>query len=92
MKYLSLLILLSLNSSCFHIAKALPSNFAKEYCSCRFVMNQTDEYCEDYVTLEQLQVGSYEVDEERKIVRARWLGVESEAMHYSKFSGCGLSR
>ncbi|MDF1563242.1 MAG: amidase [Deltaproteobacteria bacterium] len=65
---------------------------AKEVCSCRFVMNQTAEYCQAW-TKASPPVATFRVDEKHKVVSAAALGLWSgRARWISATEGCRLER
>lgn len=67
----------------------LPGFTAKEYCSCRFVMGQSDGYCRGYVA-QWLPISGIAVDEAGKKVTARGTGVLRSARWLSAREGCRL--
>lgn len=67
----------------------LPGFTAKEYCSCRFVMGQTDAYCRGYVQ-QWLPISEITVDEAARTVTARGTGVLRSARWLSPRQGCRL--
>jgi hypothetical protein len=67
----------------------LPAFTAKEYCSCRFVMGQSDEYCRGYVK-QWLPISAITVDEAAKAVTARGTGLSRTARWLSPREGCRL--
>jgi hypothetical protein len=62
---------------------------AKEYCSCRFVMNNPSDYCRRYV--KQWLPSTIDEDTPNKHITARGLGRESEARWEGQRQGCRLS-
>jgi hypothetical protein len=67
----------------------LPGFSAKEYCSCRFVMGQSDAYCRGYVR-QWLPISELTVDEAARTVAARGTGVLRSARWLSPRQGCRL--
>lgn len=67
----------------------LPAFTAKEYCSCRFVMGQSDEYCRGYVE-QWLPYSTLTVDEPARQVTATGTGVTRTARWRSRREGCRL--
>lgn len=61
---------------------------AKEYCSCRFVMNAPAEYCHSYV--EQWLPSTIDEDSLNKRITATGLGRESAAQWEGPRQGCRL--
>ena len=87
---LLLAVVLALNWT--HVAAfpgILPAFTAKEYCSCRFVMGQTDTYCRGYVE-QWLPISEIRVDETARAVTARGTGVTRSARWLSQREGCRL--
>jgi hypothetical protein len=62
---------------------------AKEYCSCRFVMNSPAEYCHRYV--KQWLPSTINEDALDKRITATGLGRDSEARWEGQRQGCRLS-
>ena len=67
----------------------LPAFTAKEYCSCRFVMGQSDKYCRGYVE-QWLPISDLAVDEAARAVMARGTSVTRSARWLSPREGCRL--
>ena len=67
----------------------LPGFTAKEYCSCRFVMGQPDDYCRGYVK-QWLPISELTVDEAARLVTARGTGAVRSARWRSPREGCRL--
>ncbi|RMQ45712.1 hypothetical protein ALQ04_01564 [Pseudomonas cichorii] len=61
---------------------------AKEYCSCRYVMNNPAEYCRGYV--KQYIPGTLSDDEASKSVSASGMGRSSRAAWLGERQGCRL--
>lgn len=61
---------------------------AKEYCSCRYVMNNPAEYCLGYI--KQYVPGTLTDDEASKTISASGLGRSSRAAWQSAREGCRL--
>jgi hypothetical protein len=61
---------------------------AKEYCSCRYVMNNPAEYCQSYV--KQWVSGSLSDDSSSKLVSASGMGRSSSARWQGQREGCQL--
>ena len=62
---------------------------AKEYCSCRFVVNNPAEYCRGYV--KQWLPSTIDEDSVNKRVTSTGLGRESQARWEGQRQGCRLS-
>ena len=67
----------------------LPSFYAKEFCSCRYVMERPLEACHDYAR-QWLPISGFRIDEARKRVEVEALGVTRAARHISGREGCRL--
>ncbi len=67
----------------------LPAFYAKEFCSCRHVMGQTDAYCHGYAT-QWLPISSFAHDEAAKRVTVRATGVTRSARWLGAREGCRL--
>ncbi|SDY81280.1 amidase [Pseudomonas sp. NFIX28] len=63
---------------------------AKEYCSCRYVMHNTAEYCEGYVQ-QYLPLEALRDDAEHKRVSASGLGRSHSAVWLGERQGCRLA-
>ncbi|MFJ4142250.1 amidase [Pseudomonas sp. NPDC089734] len=61
---------------------------AKEYCSCRYVMNNPADYCHSYV--KQYIPGTLADDTSSKTVSASGMGRSSRAAWMSERQGCRL--
>lgn len=80
------LVLSGCNKSFF---KVVSSSFAKEYCSCRFVVGQSKKYCHDYAS-QIVPVSSYSEDGQNKTIQAKALGFISKAIYKDSKRGCSL--
>lgn len=67
----------------------LPSYYAKEYCSCRFVTNNEPEFCANYAEL-FLPISSFSVDNDKKLVSVKGMGKWASAQWISTKQGCRL--
>ena len=67
----------------------LPAFYAKEFCSCRHVMGQTDAYCHGYAT-QWLPISAFSLDETAKRVTVRATGVTRSARWLGAREGCRL--
>lgn len=83
--WLALFILPSCETN---ILKAVSTSFAKEYCSCRFVVKQTDSYCREYA-MQMIPISSYKVSGNEVIAHA--LGHKRKAVYKNEFLGCALT-
>jgi hypothetical protein len=61
---------------------------AKEYCSCRYVMNNPVDYCQSYV--KQWLPSSLRDDSEHKRISATGMGRSSSAQWQGQRQGCRL--
>ncbi|QBF28304.1 amidase [Pseudomonas tructae] len=62
---------------------------AKEYCSCRYVMNFDSHYCRSYVQ-QYLPLSGLDEDVQQRLIRAEGLGVASRAQWQGPRVGCRL--
>lgn len=62
---------------------------AKEYCSCRYVMNNPADYCQGYVK-QYVPIGDLLDDSAAKRVTARGLGRSNSAAWLGQRQGCQL--
>lgn len=62
---------------------------AKEYCSCRYVMDNSPQYCQGYVK-QYIPISGFFDDEAKKQVTARGLGSTQTAAWKSQREGCQL--
>ncbi|WP_371369631.1 amidase [Pseudomonas sp. QL9] len=93
---LLLLLLLGLSAWAFanrtHLASFPPiigAYTAKEYCSCRYVMNNSAEYCQSY-TKQYVSTSAFFDDAQNKRVTASGLGSTQTAAWISPREGCRL--
>lgn len=63
---------------------------AKEYCSCRYVMNNDAEYCHAYVK-QWLPTSGFSDDTASKRITVSGLGRSNSAVWINKRQGCRLS-
>ncbi|TDF78799.1 amidase [Pseudomonas sp. H9] len=96
MKRVMLLLLLSISGWAWYERQALAdftgilSGYsAKEYCSCRFVMNFDAPYCQAYVR-QYLPLSRLLEETSTRTVVAEGLGVERRARWQGLREGCGL--
>ncbi|BBP69355.1 hypothetical protein PHLH6_13590 [Pseudomonas sp. Seg1] len=62
---------------------------AKEYCSCRYVMNNDAEYCHGYVK-QWLPTSQFTDDSTRKTITVSGMGRHNSAQWQSERQGCRL--
>jgi hypothetical protein len=67
----------------------LPGFYAKEFCSCRFVMGQPDAYCRIYAR-QWLPISGVSVDEGARRITVTGLGVTRSARWEGEHYGCRL--
>ena len=60
---------------------------AKELCTCYFVLEQSEEFCQDYVK-QIFEIDAYQIQETRRMVTATLFGYQSGAKLRSKQLGC----
>lgn len=63
---------------------------AKEYCSCRYVMNNDAEYCRGYVK-QWLPTSGFSDDVDSKTLTVSGMGRSNSAAWISEHQGCRLS-
>jgi len=85
-----LILSLILLTSCKHpIIPVVAASFAKEYCSCRFVVGQTEKYCKSYAS-QIVSVSSFSEDLNNKYVSAAAFGHLASSQFINKKYGCDL--
>lgn len=67
----------------------LPSFYAKEFCSCRYVMGQDVDYCHAYAT-QYIPISDFKLDETTRTVTVRATGATRTARWLSPREGCRL--
>lgn len=83
-------ILVARSRNSFSDARVVPSRYyAKEYCSCLFVLGFSEEYCRKEVK-EFLPYRTLETDFTLKAVRATAFGREATAKYLGGREGCRL--
>ena len=88
MRILFMFVALLILSGC-HFPKALSSYYAKEVCSCLFVVKQSEQYCHDFGS-ELLPNWSTNIDRANKTVKASALFQSTEARFLSERKGCQI--
>ena len=93
---LLLVLLVALGAWTWHERQALhafpgiiSAYTAKEYCSCRYVMNNSADYCLGYVK-QSVPVSDFHDDPEQHRVTAQGLGRSSSAVWVGPREGCRL--
>lgn len=69
--------------------KVVSSSFAKEFCSCLYVVGQTENYCKAYAK-QIVPVSKYEVDHQKKWVQASGLGYQTTVTYLGEKEGCQI--
>ena len=89
MKVLGLLLLL-VSCDALEMARVAARYYAKEICSCLFVVGQTKEYC--LKALENELITDYELDIDRtkKIVSSKVVFAKAKAEWLGPYKGCRL--
>lgn len=67
----------------------LPAFYAKEFCSCRFVVGQSVPYCHDYAT-QWLPISNFYLSEPKQCVTVTALGQTRSAGFLNRREGCRL--
>ena len=91
LKPLLILFLLTLCGCNGNFFKVVSSSYVKEYCSCRFVVSQTQSYCHQYAS-QIVSVSSHTEDKKAKAIQAQALGFTSQAKFISPLLGCQLTK
>lgn len=86
---LTLLALLSLPSCVPDFFKVVSSSYAKELCSCLFVVGLDENYCKNYAK-QIVSVSKLKISREKKFIVAEGLGHKSLAIYQSQKLGCLL--
>ncbi len=93
---LLLILLVALGAWIWHERQALrafpgiiSAYTAKEYCSCRYVMNNPADYCLGYVK-QSVSISDFQDDPQQHRVTARGLGRSSSAVWLGPREGCRL--
>ena len=67
----------------------LPAFYAKEFCSCRFVVGQSVPFCHDYAT-QWLPISDFRLDEQQRCVMVTALLQTRSAGFVNRREGCRL--
>ncbi len=89
MKILTLSLLLFLTGCKF--PKAVSAFYAKEVCSCLFVVGQEEEYCHEYGK-QIIPIWTKEIDRKAKTVKAYGLWESTSARFISSRAGCIIEK
>lgn len=65
----------------------ISSYYAKEFCSCYFVVGQPEEFCHNYVR-QYIPISKFSLDKEKKSVTVSGLGMTNSAVFTSQRYGC----
>ena len=71
------------------LARTGTAFYAKAFCSCHFVMNQSEKYCHEYA---QSFMPTQTFELKQNTVRVGLLGIESKAHFLGKRKGCLLQK
>ncbi len=85
---ISLMSLLSLGGC--EIPGVISSYYAKEYCSCHFVMKQSADYCHKHAS-QVIPIKGMSIDEANMSVSAWALGKHYTASYLGEREGCTLT-
>ncbi|MDC1175092.1 hypothetical protein OAT67_06840 [Bacteriovoracaceae bacterium] len=69
--------------------KVIPTTFAKDYCSCRYVVGQSKEYCLMY-SKQIISPTSWSENPTEKVVVANFITKEAIVKYESKRYGCRI--
>jgi len=90
MRILPLIIILLSFCSCKRdFFKVVSASYAKEFCSCLYVEKQGPQTCEQYAK-QIIQVHKFHIDEQKKMVEAKWMGFRAISFYRGKRLGCSL--
>lgn len=84
-----LLFTLILSTSCIELAKIVPNYYAKEMCSCMFVMEQSEEYCLEDIAMDPAPQ-KLKVDLKNKVVKSSFYIFKEKAYWISDEEGCQI--
>ena len=73
------------------LARMAPHYYAKETCSCMFVMERSQKFCQGAWENEDVKNYSIKVDTDKKIVRTQFLIFTSKAQWIDPYRGCRLN-
>ncbi|TGL44704.1 hypothetical protein [Leptospira perdikensis] len=68
----------------------ISSFYSKEYCSCYFVMELSEEQCHDFAR-QWVPISEFKLDKENKSVTVKGLGRTNTTKYLSKEYGCTLA-
>lgn len=89
MKRILLLTPLFLFSCDVPFFKVVSSSFAKEFCSCLYVVKQTEAYCKAYAK-QIIPVSKYSINQEKKSIEAWGLGYSTRVSFLGDKKGCQI--
>ncbi|MFT6070271.1 MAG: hypothetical protein ACJAT2_001734 [Bacteriovoracaceae bacterium] len=89
MKIIGLIFLLFLSGCKF--PKAVSAFYAKEVCSCLFVVGQEKEYCHEYGK-QIIPIWTKEIDLKEKTVKSYGLWESTKARFISRRAGCIIEK
>ncbi|RRJ83877.1 amidase [Aestuariirhabdus litorea] len=67
----------------------IPAYYAKEFCSCYFVVGNDEAYCHAYVE-QWLPISDFQLNPAQRWVQASGLGRTQRASYFGPRQGCGL--
>ncbi|MDF3819484.1 hypothetical protein P3G55_06215 [Leptospira sp. 96542] len=67
----------------------ISSFYAKEFCSCYFVMELSEEQCHNFAR-QWVPTSEFQLNKEEKSVTVRGLGRTNTAIYLSETNGCGF--
>ncbi|MBX7059049.1 MAG: hypothetical protein K1X75_13365 [Leptospirales bacterium] len=88
----ALLVALWIGANWRHLSafpSILPSFYAKEYCSCYFVMERSEAACHDFAR-QWLKIDSFELDKDGRRVIVQGMGRQAVARYSGERTGCRL--
>ncbi len=88
-KIFSLLCILVFSTGCIELAKIVPNYYAKEMCSCLFVMEQDRNYCDESIKQDP-PPQKIKVNYKDKTVKAIFYIFKEKAIWVSDEEGCQI--
>lgn len=86
---ISVITLLTLTGCQKPFLKVVSSSFAKEFCSCYFVVEQDVNYCENNAK-QIVPISKYKIDKEKKTIMGFGLGQNTLVEYRGKRLGCRI--
>lgn len=71
------------------MAQGVSSYYSKEFCSCYFVVGNSEQYCHGYLDV-GYPISSFSIDQNNKTIDVSAFGFENKAHYFGKKYGCGF--